>query len=58
MVPYAILIVLDEEWMKREEAKERWRGFIKSCVYLPISHLMAVLPVAPLTPKTKTTPQI
>ena len=34
MAPHASLIVLDEEWMKRKEGKERWRGFINACVYL------------------------
>ena len=36
MAPHASLIVLDEEWMKSKEGKERWRGFINACVYLSI----------------------
>ena len=36
MAPHSSLIVLDEEWMKSKEGKERWRGFINACVYLSI----------------------
>jgi hypothetical protein len=32
MAPHASLIVLDEEWMKSKEGKERWRVFINVCV--------------------------
>ena len=46
VAPHASLIVLDEEWMKSKEGKERWRDFIKACVYLSLS----CLPVAFLTP--------
>ena len=33
MAPHASLIIL-EEWMKSREDKERWRGFVKACVYI------------------------
>jgi len=28
--PHASLVVLDEEWMKSKDGKERWRGFINA----------------------------
>jgi hypothetical protein len=45
MAPHASLIVLDEEWMKSKEGKERWRVFINVCVYL--SRACSCLPVCP-----------
>ena len=50
MAPHASLIVLDEEWMKRKEGKERWRGFINACVYLFQGSCLDSCPS--LTPKT------
>ena len=29
---YEKLIKLDEEWLKSEEGKQRWRAFVESCV--------------------------
>lgn len=29
---YAKITVLDEEWMKSKDGKERWRNFIAACV--------------------------
>ena len=51
MAPHASLIVLDEEWMKSKEGKERRRGFINACVYLSLKAAVWT-PVALLTPKS------
>jgi len=33
--PHASLSLLDEDWVKSDKGKERWRAFIKECVFPP-----------------------
>ena len=32
---YEKVVKLDEDWMKSDEGKKRWRDFIQQCVSLP-----------------------